>query len=207
MKHSGFNGQHWRKSPGWQIVSTAIAQGFQREEIMIGHGKLSTALAWISVAFISCLAQAAADESLPQPTGRVILTISGNITKTNNGNNADFDLETLHALGTRAMSVTTSWTDGTQEFSGVLMRDLMSAVGAEGKTVEAIALNDYTFTIDIEDFSQYTVIVATSLNGKILKIRDKGPLWIIYPLDTFTDDQKVNIERRMVWQLRQLIVR
>jgi hypothetical protein len=76
----------------------------------------------------------------------------------------------LHALGTRAVSVTTSWTDGTQEFSGVMMRHLMSAVGAEGKTVEAIALNDYTYTIEVEDFSMYPVIVATKLNGKILKI-------------------------------------
>lgn len=174
---------------------------------MVRPGKLSTALAWISIAVVSLLSQAAAQESLPQPTGRVILTISGDISKTNNGDKAEFDLDMLHALGTRAMSVTTSWTDGTQEFSGVLMRHLMAAAGAKGKTVEAIALNDYTYTLDIKDFSLYPVIVATKLNGKILKIRDKGPLWIVYPLDTFTEEQRIGIERRMVWQLRQLIVR
>lgn len=173
---------------------------------MIGLKKLSTALAWISIALVSSLSQAAADENLQRPTGPVILTISGNITKTNNGDKADFDLEMLHALGTRAMSMTTSWTDGTQEFSGVLMRDLMAAVGATGKTVEAIALNDYTYGINIEDFSLYPVILATKLNGKIIKVRDKGPLWIIYPLDEFTKIQQGSIERRMVWQLRQLTV-
>lgn len=207
MTQSGFNGRHWREPPGRQFVSAVIVRGLRLEEMTIRLGKLSTASAWIFVAFISCLSQAAAEEHLTQPTGRVILTISGNITKTNNGDNADFDLDMLHALGTQSMSVTTSWTDGTQEFRGVLMRDLMAAIGAKGKTVEAIALNDYTFTIDIEDFWQYPVIVATELNGKILKIRDKGPLWIIYPLDTFTKEQKINIEHRMVWQLRQLIVR
>lgn len=174
---------------------------------MVGSGKPSTALAWISIALILLLSRTAAAESLPQPTGQVILTISGNITKTNNGGNAEFDLDMLHALGTRVMSVTTSWTDGTQEFSGVMMRDLMAAVGAKGKTVEAIALNDYTYAIDIEDFFLYPVIVATELNGKVLKIRDKGPLWIVYPLDKFTKEQKNSIERRMVWQLKQLIVR
>lgn len=173
---------------------------------MITAGKLSSALAWISIAVISCLSQAVAEESLPQPRGRIILTISGEITKTNNGDKAEFDLDMLHALGTRAISMTTSWTDGTQEFSGVLMRNLMAAVGAKGKTVEAIALNDYTYAIDIEDFSLYPVIAATKLNGKILRIRDKGPLWIVYPLDTFTEVEKVSIERRMVWQLRQLII-
>ena len=173
---------------------------------MIRPGKLTAALVWISIALISSLSVAVADENLQRPTGPVILTISGNITKTNNGNKAEFDLEMLHALGTRAMSVTTSWTDGTQEFSGVLMRDLLAAVGATGKTVEAIALNDYTYGINIEDFSLYPVILATKLNGKILKIRDKGPLWIVYPLDKFTEVQQDSIERRMVWQLRQLTV-
>lgn len=174
---------------------------------MIRPWNRSTALAWIFVALLSCLSQAAAEDHLTHPRGRVILTISGDISKTNNGDNADFDLDMLHALGTRTLSVTTSWTDGTQEFRGVLMRDLMAAIGAKGNTVEAIALNDYSYTIDIEDFSLYPVIVATKLNGKILKIRDKGPLWIIYPLDTFTKEQKFNVERRMVWQLRRLIVR
>ncbi len=104
------------------------------------------------------------------------------------------------------MSVTTSWTDGTQDFSGVLMRDLLAAVGAQGKTVEAVTLNDYTYTIEIKDFSLYPVIMATKLNGEVLKVRDKGPLWIIYPLDRFAEQQRAFMEQRMVWQLRQLIV-
>ena len=207
MKPSGFYGRRGREPPGRQPVSAAIARGIHLEAMMLRPWKLSTALAWIFVAYLSCLSQAAAEGHLTQPTGRVILTISGDISNTNNGDNADFDLDMLHALGTRTISVTTSWTDGTQEFRGVLMRDLMAAIGAKGNTVEAIALNDYTYTIDIEDFSLYPVIVATILNGKILKIRDKGPLWIIYPLDTFTEEQKFNVEHRMVWQLRRLIVR
>jgi hypothetical protein len=155
----------------WKTVHVKRGRaGFAKEEVMTRVGKLSSTLAWISIAVFSCLSQAAAVETLPQPTGRVVLTISGDITKTNNGDKADFDIDMLHALGTRAVSVTTSWTDGTQEFSGVMMRHLMSAVGAEGKTVEAIALNDYTYTIEVEDFSMYPVIVATKLNGKILKI-------------------------------------
>jgi hypothetical protein len=180
--------------------------GSVKEEVMVKVEKLSSVLAWISIAVVSCLSQAMAGESLQQPTGQIILTISGDITRTNNGDKAEFDLDMLHAFGTRTMSATTSWTDGTQEFRGVLMSDLMAAVGARGKMVEAIALNDYTYTIEIEDFSRYSVILATKLNGKILKIRDKGPLWIVYPLDTFPEEQKEVIERRMVWQLRQLIV-
>lgn len=142
-----------------------------------------------------------------QPRGKVILTISGKIDNTNRAGAADFDLDMLEALGTETLLTTTSWTDGTMEFSGVPMRKLMAMVGAQGKTVEAVALNDYTYEIEIDDFSRFRVLLATRLNGKALKVRDKGPLWIVYPLDEFTEQEQIQIERRMVWQLRQLIVK
>lgn len=144
---------------------------------------------------------------LAQPHGKIILTISGSIENTNNGAEADFDLQMLEGLGTQSLSTTTSWTDGVQEFSGVSLRKLLATVGARGKTVEAVALNDYTYEIEIEDFSRFPVILATKLNGKVLKVRDKGPLWIVYPLDDFNNTEKIQIERRMVWQLRRLIVK
>lgn len=169
--------------------------------------KTSASFVWVVAATLFFLPHAAADEALRAPTGRVILTISGNISRTNSGDKAEFDLDMLQALGTRTLAITTSWTDGIQNFSGATMRDLMETVGAKGKTVEAVALNDYTYTIEIEDFSLYPVILATKLNGNILKVRDKGPLWIIYPLDRFTDIERNSIERRMVWQLRHLIVK
>lgn len=158
-------------------------------------------------AFLVYAAHASEGDTFPQPAGRVILTVSGEISNTNRGSKAEFDREMLHDLGLRSISVTTAWTDGIQHFQGVAMSDLMAAVGATGTKVEAIALNDYAYTIDIDDFSRYSVILATTLNGKPLKIRDKGPLWIIYPLDAFSEIEKIAIERRMVWQLRELIVK
>lgn len=146
-------------------------------------------------------------KNLNLPKGKVILTVSGKIHSTNRADAADFDLEMLEALGTESLSTTTSWTNGIQEFTGVPLHRIMSAVGARGKTVEAIALNDYTYDIEIEDFSRFPVILATKLNGKTLRVRDKGPLWIVYPLDDFTESERIQMERRMVWQLRQLIVK
>lgn len=174
---------------------------------MVMVGRTTVFLIWIGAAAITLQSQAAAGGGLPQPEGKVILTVSGNITNTNDGDKAEFDLDMLHALGTQAISVTTSWTDGTQEFSGVRMRDLMETVGAMGQVVKAISLNGSTYTIEIQDFVLYRVILATKLNGKILKVRDKGPLWIVYPLYEFTEREKLSIEPRMVWQLRQLIVK
>jgi len=174
---------------------------------MLAFGRTTALFAVTFAAILLIGPSSSAADGLPLPQGHVILTVSGNIANTNKEGQADFDLEMLHALGTHSLAVTTSWTDGTQEFSGVLMRDLMKAVGARGTMVEAVALNDYTYSIPIEDFSRYPVILATALGGKILRIRDKGPLWIIYPLDSFTEVEKITVEPRMVWQLRRLIVK
>lgn len=146
-------------------------------------------------------------EDMRKPAGRVILTVSGSISAANAGDSADFDLEMIHALGQRKLITSTPWTDGTQEFGGVLVRDLLKAVGATGTVVEAVALNDYAMEIDISDFENYPVILATTMNGEKLRVRDKGPLWIIYPRDDFEELREQRIDNKMVWQLRRLIIK
>ena len=146
-------------------------------------------------------------DPLAKPTGKVILTVSGNIKNTNDEGEAHFDLEMLHTLGVGTLRTSTSWTDGTQEFGGILMRDLLAAVGAQGDRVEAIALNDYSYGISTEDFDRYSVLLATTLNGQRLRVRDKGPLWIVYPRDEHKELRTEATDRKMVWQLRRLIVK
>jgi hypothetical protein len=51
------------------------------------------------------------------------------------------------ALGTTKLNTSTAWTAGEAKFEGVLARDLLQAVGAQGTEVVATALNDYVATI------------------------------------------------------------
>ncbi len=141
------------------------------------------------------------------PQGRVILEISGAITETNTDNAMRYDLAMLEALGTHEIVTATPWTEGTTTFQGVLARDLMADVGATGSTVAAVALNDYTVEIPFADFAAYDVIFALRKDGEILTVRDRGPLWVIYP---WTDEPSLQNElfySRSIWQLRALEVR
>jgi len=150
---------------------------------------------------------ALAQEVLPAPNDPVILAVSGKITRTNAADHARFDRAMLEALGTTEVSTSTPWTDGVQKFRGVLARDLLDLTGAEGKTVRAIALNDYVIDIPVADFRDYPVLLALEMNGTRLEVRDKGPIWIVYPLDHYEDLQGRKTERKMVWQLKELQVR
>ncbi|MCA0138654.1 molybdopterin-dependent oxidoreductase [Pseudosulfitobacter pseudonitzschiae] len=144
---------------------------------------------------------------MPAPTGKVVLTVSGNISKTNRGNLAVFDDDMLGALPRIHLETTTVVTDGVKRFDGFLMRDLLAYVGADGGTVTAIALNDYVIDIPMEDFSRFDVLVATSMDGTRLLPSDKGPLWIVYPRDDHQELQDIRYDYRWVWQLIELDVR
>lgn len=159
------------------------------------------------MALTAALAGAAwALDPLPAPTGPIILTVSGNIEVTNSEQGAQFDREMLAALGLSEVSTTTSWTDGVQVFEGVLARLVLDRVGAEGTTMIATALNDFTSPVPIDEVQRYEVLLAMSMNGEQMQVSDKGPLWIVYPRNDYPELMDSKFNDRWVWQLRSLRV-
>lgn len=144
--------------------------------------------------------------SLPPPKGDIILTIDGAITNTTDGKQAEFDLAGLEALGLTAVETSTPWTDGVVRYEGVLARDLMKHVGATGSKLVATALNDYLAEIPLSDLTDYDVILAVKADGQYLPVRDKGPIFIVYPLDSDPALLNNTIYSRCVWQLARLTV-
>ena len=134
----------------------------------------------------------------------IVLTVSGRLAAPAAH---DFTLSSLEALGVQTVRTATPWTEGVQDFTGVRMRDLLAAVGAQGSTLALTALNDYTVEIPIADARAYDVIVAYRRNGEAMAVRDKGPLWIIYPLDQHAELRDPEHQARMIWQLRRIDVR
>lgn len=144
---------------------------------------------------------------LPPPTDEVLLTIDGAINRANVGNEAQLDLQTIQGLPAHSVRTTTAVTDGVRKFDGVLMRDLLKLVDAQGQAVTTLALNDYSVDIPIEDFHDYDVLLATHMDGERLQPSDKGPFWIIYPRDDWRQLQDIRYDSRWVWQLHRLTVK
>ncbi len=143
---------------------------------------------------------------LAAPQGDVILTVTGAIEQTNVGKTAAFDIEMLEALPVEEISTSTIWTDGTNQFSGVSLKTLLEHVGARGNALEAIAINDYKVTIPIEDAVIDGPIIAHHLNSEKMSVRERGPLWIIYPYDKHRKYRSEVIYSRSIWQLKSIHV-
>jgi hypothetical protein len=145
-------------------------------------------------------------ESLPPPTGKVILTISGKIQRANKDATAQFDRAMLESIGIITIETSTPWHDGVVKFEGIRMDELMTYVGAHGDYVLAIALNDYSSEIPMEDFGKHDPILALKLNGEYMPVSDKGPLFIVYPYDSAPELKSQEFYGRSVWQVAKLVV-
>lgn len=140
-------------------------------------------------------------EALAVPEGPVVLTVSGNIGKTNGDGLARFDLGMLEALPATTFETTTIWTEGVREFSGVSLHTFLSAVGAKGQVLSAVAIDNYSVEIPADEIAPDGPIIAYRMDGQTMSVRDKGPLWVVYPFDSDPKYQSGVAHSRSIWQL------
>jgi hypothetical protein len=158
-------------------------------------------------AFAGLVANAANADSLRTPTEKPILTISGKITSVNEGGTAQFDRAMLESLGMVTVETTSPWYTGPVKFEGIPLDKLMKYVGATGDRVTVIALNDYSTEIPIKDFGEYNTIIALKRDGEYMSVREKGPLFIIYPFDSKPELKSQTYYGRSAWQVAKIIVK
>jgi hypothetical protein len=147
---------------------------------------------------------AARAAGLAMPTGKVILTLRGKISVHNIDDTAQFDLAMLDALPQGRFQGETPWTKGVTVFSGPLASAVLDAAGANGVSMRVAALNDYDADVPVADFRQHAVILATRNNGEVMSIRDKGPIWVIYPMDKDPSLRTETTYTRSVWQVKSI---
>lgn len=150
-------------------------------------------------------------QALDKPTGPVVLSFTGRVRSPNAGANpgirADFDMAMLERLPQTSFTTRTPWYAQARKFTGPLLRDLLAAAGANGSTLRLVALNDYWVEIPVEDTALHDVIVARLLDDKPMAVRDKGPLFVIYPFDSSPELRNPVHYGRSAWQLRTIDVR
>jgi len=116
----------------------------------------------------------------------------------------EFDRETLSSMESLDVKTTTIWTEGVQTFTGVPLDTFLAEVGVTKGSLRATAINDYSVEIPVDDAVIGGPIIAYLKNGEPMSLREKGPLWIIYPYDSDPKFQTEVIYSRSIWQLDRL---
>ena len=119
-------------------------------------------------------------------------------------------LKDLDLLPQHGFETTTQWTEGQLAFSGPALKDVLGLVDAgtdPREEIHMIAANQYEVLLDPSLLEDDVPIVATRIDGKTYGIRDKGPLWVVFPYDLDTGYQREGIYSASIWQLIEISVR
>ncbi|HAX20699.1 MAG TPA: hypothetical protein DCY64_10490 [Hydrogenophaga sp.] len=144
--------------------------------------------------------------ALDAPKERAILSITGKIVEKNAGDKARFDMRMIEALPQHSFTTSTPWFDKPVKFTGPLLSDVLAAVKASGSQISAVAINDYKISIPMGDVGKYKVIVARQIDDKSIPVREKGPLFVVYPFDSAAELRTSTYYERSIWQLKALDV-
>lgn len=158
----------------------------------------------LSVALSLGLAPPVLAADFAAPSGDVVLIVTGKIAAHNAGDKLELDQAQLAALPQTSFTTSTIWTGGAPTFQGVLLKDLIAAAGATGKTVTLTAANDYMITIPVDDIKDNAPLLAYLMDGKPMSLRDKGPVWMVYPYDANEDYRTETVYSRSIWQLIEI---
>lgn len=118
------------------------------------------------------------------------------------GETLDLSLEQLAAMPQVTLKTENEFSDGLVTYRGPLVRDVLAKLGLDKlESVRFVAANDYFVDIPTRDFREYDAILAMEANGERLSRREKGPLWLMYPLSDFPELGDPIYLRRLIWQV------
>lgn len=156
-------------------------------------------LGWIPVLYALLALPVAVAETL---SGPVILSVSGNIKSAEDvGGKVQFDLTRLQALPQHEIVTGNPWVDKPHTYRGPKLSDVLAAVGADGDNITLTALNSYQIGIEWSKVAKYDPILAWEDDGVVMRVRDKGPLWFMLPLDQYPELKRSEYTDMMIWQL------
>jgi hypothetical protein len=146
---------------------------------------------------------------VPPPTDPVVLTVRGRLGLAYAEAGVTFDIPTLERLGLIRFTTPTAWTDGLVTFEGVLLSRLLEVLAVPGDVTELTmtALNDYQVAIPATDVRTWPVLIALKRDGQYMSVRNKGPLWIVYPRHAFPELKQAKHHSKWIWQLKEIVIR
>lgn len=123
----------------------------------------------------------------------------------------DFDLTAEPALLPRThFETSTVWTEGSDLYEGVLLKDLLLHLGvdmsAPGGRVVVEALDGYSAEIEFDLITQDAPLLAFLRNGHLMPRRAQGPYWLIFPYDHDARFRTESIYAQSVWQVTRLTI-
>ncbi|HGW5148973.1 TPA: oxidoreductase [Pseudomonas aeruginosa] len=152
------------------------------------------------IVFSCCLGLPLAQAAEPVPLGgRPIVTL-----QRSGGAPVRLTLSDLEALPSETLEAQLPG-EANARWQGVRISLLLRHLDlAPPKRLRVLALNDYSAIIPYSDLDSYQPILAYRRNGAYMAIRERGPLFIIYPMARYPELRNQVYYNRTVWQVSSI---
>ncbi len=116
-----------------------------------------------------------------------------------------FTRSALEAMPQQVIRTGNDYIDAPADFWGPLAHQVVDLIAHAGaKHARLIAANDFFAEVEIAELERYGAILALSMNDNPLSRRDKGPIWVMYPMDSYPELKDSSYNNRLIWQLKAI---
>ena len=74
-------------------------------------------------------------------------------------------------------------------------------MGATGESITISALNDYRIELPMNEVGTDGPLLAYLKDGQPMTVRERGPIWLLYPFDDNVAYQNELTYSRSIWQV------
>jgi len=120
--------------------------------------------------------------------------------------NATFTQQQLMQLPQHEVTTNLPWTEESHRYSGPRLEDVLSSLDAKGQWLTLRALDYYSVSLNLNRIKKFNPILALKIDGKLLTVRSKGPIWLILPVDSYPELNAALYNDYMVWHLVKIDV-
>jgi hypothetical protein len=131
-----------------------------------------------------------------------ILTVR-NVTE---GRSVSFSYDDLLELPQTEFHTGTIWTSEVNGYSGPSLAAVLDAAKMPYADMRIYAINDYNIDFPAEKIAADAPILTIQVNGEPFSVREKGPIWLLFPFDDHDDYRTEDNFALSVWQLLQIDV-
>jgi hypothetical protein len=149
-----------------------------------------------------------AGDTIPAPTGDVILTVTGKIGAKNTDSGIVMDRDMIESVGQVEYKVTDPFESKDYTYRGPLMSDLLDLwkASSDATTLEVTALDDYVVNVPIAELRKYPVLFALQQDGQYMPASTRGPAMLVFPYNNFEFDH-VLYNDYWAWQIKSIAVK
>jgi len=114
--------------------------------------------------------------------------------------------EELQALPQQSFRTKTFWTEGSHEFTGPSIGAIAALGPGPAVSARVDGFDDYSATLTAEEWEGHGAILAIWFDGQYMRIRDKGPYWIMFPADDNPGQfYSQEVQEKLVWHVGHIV--